>query len=55
MTGGTVNACDLDTLVCEEVATGVPIHTAIAFGQSGTLCAIRNALIPGSAEVVSNP
>jgi len=55
VTGGTVNACDLDTLVCEEVATGVPIHTAIAFGQSGTLCAIRNALIPGSAEVVSNP
>jgi sugar lactone lactonase YvrE len=55
VTGGTVNACDLDTLVCEEVATGVPIHTAIAFDRSGTLWAIRNALIPGSAEVVPNP
>lgn len=54
-TGGTVNACDLQTLSCEEVATGIPIHTAIAFDGEGQLWGTRNALIPGSAAVVPLP
>lgn len=51
-TGGTVNVCDLDAMTSTEVATGIPILTAIAFGKDGRLWATRNALIPGSAEVV---
>jgi hypothetical protein len=51
MEGGTINACDVATLDCEEVATGIPMLTAITFGNDGTLWATRNALIPGQAEV----
>lgn len=49
--GGTINACDVSTLSCSVVASGIPIHTAITFGKDGTLWATRNALIPGLAEV----
>lgn len=51
-TGGTVNACDLNTLTCEEVATGVLVHTAITFDGDGRLWGTENALLPGSAAVV---
>jgi hypothetical protein len=50
-TGGTINACDIATLTCGEVASGIPILTAITFGKDGTLWATRNALTPGQAEV----
>lgn len=50
-TGGTIDSCDLDTLVCSEVATDIPILTAITFDARGHLWASRNALIPGLAEV----
>lgn len=50
--GGTVNACDLTTATCQEVATGVPILTAMTFGKDGSLWVTRNSLIPGAAEVV---
>jgi hypothetical protein len=53
--GGTISACDLSTLVVEEVATGIPILTAITFGKDGTLWATENALIPGLAQVVEIP
>ena len=53
--GGTINACDVMAGTCDEVATGVPIVTAIAFGKDGRLWATRNALIPGAAEVVEIP
>lgn len=53
--GGTINACDLSTLTCSEVATGIPILTAITFGKDGTLWATQNALIPGLAEVIAVP
>jgi len=49
--GGTINACDVATQACDEVATGIPILTAITFGKDGALWATRNALIPGQAEV----
>ena len=55
VTGGTVNACDLDTLACAEVATGVPEHTAITFDKHGNLWGSQFALTPGGAEVVQLP
>ncbi len=53
--GGTLNACDLATLSCVEVATGVPVHTSVAFERDGTTWVTRNALTPGGAEVISLP
>lgn len=49
--GGTINACDLGSLSCSEVESGIPILTAITFGNDDSLWATRNALIPGLAEV----
>lgn len=49
--GGTVNACDLATLSCSEVAGGIPLLTAITFGNDGSIWAASNALIPGLADV----
>lgn len=51
--GGTINSCDLDAASCTELATGIPILTAITFGKDGTLWATKNALIPGLAEVIA--
>lgn len=53
--GGTINACDLGTLTCSEVATGIPILTAITFGKDGRLWVTENALIPPLANVVQVP
>lgn len=53
VTGGTLNACDPVSGACEEVATGVPEHTAVTFGKDGTPWVTRNALVPGGAEVVA--
>ena len=53
--GATINACDLDSLICEEVVSGLPIATAIAFDKRGGLWATQNALIPGLATVVAVP
>jgi hypothetical protein len=50
--GGTINKCSLRTKHCREVATGIPILTAIAFGDRGALYATKNALIPGEAQVI---
>ncbi|GAA5520864.1 ScyD/ScyE family protein [Aliifodinibius salicampi] len=51
--GGTINSCDLDAASCTEVATEIPILTAITFGNDGRLWATQNALIPNLAEVVA--
>ncbi|MEF8797622.1 MAG: ScyD/ScyE family protein [Salinivenus sp.] len=53
--GGTINACDPGAGTCSEVATGIPILTAITFGTDGTLWATKNALIPDQADVVEVP
>jgi len=50
--GGTINACNVRTQRCREVATHVPVPTAITFGKDGSLWATENALTPGGAEVV---
>jgi hypothetical protein len=53
--GGSIHSCDLETLTCHGVASGIPILTAITFGKKGTLWATNNALIPGLAGVVAVP
>jgi hypothetical protein len=50
--GGTLNACDPATGACEEIATGVPQHTAVTFGKDGTAWVTVDALVPGGAQVV---
>ncbi len=50
--GGSVHACDLDTGVCEEVASEIPMLTAITFRQDGSLWGTVYSLIPGMADVV---
>ncbi|MDR8393940.1 ScyD/ScyE family protein [Aliifodinibius sp. S!AR15-10] len=50
--GGTINECDVEAVSCSEVATGIPILTAITVGKDGSLWATQNALIPGSADVI---
>jgi hypothetical protein len=52
LAGGTINACDIDAGSCTEVATGIPMLTAITFGKGSSLWATKNALIPGAAEVI---
>lgn len=52
LAGGTINKCDLSMNSCEEVATGIPILTAINFGKDGSLWATENALIPDLADVI---
>lgn len=51
--GGTINACNVSDLTCTEVATGVPILTAITFDKDGSLWATQNSLIPGLAEIIN--
>lgn len=42
--GGSLNACDVVTLQCEVVATGVPQHTSVAFDKDGTAWVTVDAL-----------
>lgn len=49
--GGTVNACDIDSLQCHTVASDLPIVTAMTLGKGGGIWVTENALIPGLAGV----
>jgi hypothetical protein len=51
MLGGTVNACDPDTWICTEAATGLTIPMAVAVNDDGPSVVI-NALIQGETAVV---
>lgn len=51
--GGTLNACDLATLTCSVVATGVPEHTSVAFDKQGTPWVTVNGL--SGPEVIPLP
>lgn len=53
--GGTVNACDVATLQCTVIASGIPMLTSVVEDANGTLWVTRNALIPSDAEVVQIP
>lgn len=54
-TNGTINACDVDTLTCVEVKTGLVLPTAITFGKDGTLWSTEYAVMPPLARVVAIP
>ena len=53
--GGTVNACDLGSWTCTEVATGLPLPVAAAVDREGTVYVAISALIPGAAKVIALP
>jgi hypothetical protein len=53
--GGTANACDLTTLTCQEIATGVTAHTAVTVDKKGTVYATVNGLTPGAGQVITLP
>lgn len=53
--GGAITACDVETLECAVVASGLPLPTAITFGKNGSLWSTENGLIPGLASVVQIP
>ena len=50
-TGGSVNACNTRTWQCTQVATGLPMLSAVAVDGRGTIYNVTNALIPGQASV----
>jgi hypothetical protein len=51
-TGGAITACDVETLACATVASGLSLPTAITFGKRGALWTAENGVIPGLAKVV---
>ena len=53
--GGTINACDLANLHCDEVATGISFPTAVTFDKSGQLWTTENAIFPDIASVTAVP
>lgn len=54
--GGTINACDVENPGCVEVATGIPLPTAITFGKNGALWSTLFGPVPGGmATVVEIP
>jgi hypothetical protein len=52
--GGTVDACDLGSHSCSELATGLTIPIATTVGRDGTVYALTEALLP-SAKLVTLP
>ena len=52
-TGGTVNACDPRSGSCFEVATDLPVPSAVAIDKDGTVYATINTL--GGAQVIALP
>lgn len=55
LAGGTINACDLDTLTCDTVAHPMALPTAITFGKDGTLWSTEFGPVPGAATIVEVP
>lgn len=54
--GGTINACDVENPGCVEVASGLPLPTAITFGKKGALWSTLFGPVPGGmATVVQIP
>ena len=53
--GGTVNACDVSSGSCSEVAGGLMLPIAVAVDKSGTVYAAIASLLPGAAQVIALP
>jgi hypothetical protein len=52
LAGGTINACDVENPGCAEVASGIPLPTAIAFGKNGALWSTQFGPVPGGMATV---
>ena len=50
--GGSVHACNVVTKHCDEVATGLPMLTSIAFRNDGSLWGTTWSLVPGMADSI---
>lgn len=50
--GGSVHACDLETMACDEIISGVPILTSIAFRADGSMWGSTWSLVPGMGDVI---
>jgi hypothetical protein len=55
ITGGSVNACDISTGSCAQIATGLPIVTAATVGRDGAVSVVINGLIPGAVAIQTLP
>ncbi len=55
VTGGTLNACNVHTGTCDVAGAGIPMLTAVTFGQNRAIWVTQNSLIPGLAEVFKLP
>lgn len=53
--GGSVNACDTSTGACAQIATGLPLLTAVTVGKDGRVSVVINGLIPGAAAIHTLP
>ena len=50
--GGSVHACNVATQACEEVVSGLPMLSSIAFRNDGSLWGTTSSLVPGQADAV---
>lgn len=53
--GGTVDACNLSTGTCSEVAKGLTLPIAVAVDRDETVYVAIGSLIPGAAQVITLP
>lgn len=50
--GGAVTACNANVTSCTRIASGILMSSAATVGRDGTVWVVKNALIPGAADVV---
>jgi hypothetical protein len=53
--GGSVNACNVTTWSCTQIATGLFMATAATVDNQGTISVVTNGLIPGAATLSTLP
>ncbi len=53
--GGSVNACNVATGSCTQLATGLFMATAATVSKDGTVSVVTNGLIPGAATLSTLP
>jgi len=53
--GGAVSRCDANASSCTKIASGVLMSSAAAVGKDGSVWLVKNALIPGGADVIPVP
>jgi len=53
--GGSVNACNITTASCTQLATGLFMATAATVDKAGNVSVVTNGLIPGAATLSTLP